>query len=770
MLEFFRRYQKFLFIVVTTVVVISFSFFGTYSLFTGQETKDRVAFVAIDGSKIYSSELNDLIRLISFDETPFQDGVVEKDILSSTVATNLVAPYLNEMQADLVSRHQKETHYTPYAHPQANYLSAEQVWTYFAPDLKKSYDELRAENNPVSQQAFQSRVKLYLAQKRFPSEYLQYFLRYQQKQHGELSEDPDLQHRDMALFGYHSIQDWFGPKFTTLSAKFIINAARIASQKGLTVTREETLRSIMENVHHNFKELIRRNREGMAYDNFNDYFQAELRKLGMDQSRLLKVWEDVLLFRRLMNETAQSVLVSDMPYRDFYRYMNEYVDAEIYKLPAQLETRSDRDLARLEIYLSAVRDPKTKNSLQLPTKIRDLSEIQKVYPELIQKRYRLQYAVCTKEQLAAKSSLKDTWNWELEESNFKKLVEKFPELGAKMASTREARERALDGLASKMRLSVDAYARSLIADEHPEWLQQALQIAPLQETVVLFREQGGKMPFQGVPRRKELMQILDSVPFNAQNPALLGYTQDRRHFYRIIVMERADKAELMTLKEAIGDGTLDKLLDKTLEASYPRQKQQKPSAFIKENGEFKPFQEVKDQLIEGNFQDLFQKLDQKKEELQVELPAYCNWADKNEARSAVRFYDAVDDIRKKCATNPGAVADLIFSKERAQHDPLVEQFKLAEITARAVRGEEAPALDVNVAFKTDVQALSPVNFSLKSGPVFFKVLSKGTLPADEAVFEKIFEVKAMLGQELKGRYTKILVADMQAKQALSLQE
>ena len=179
---------------------------------------------------------------------------------------------------------------------------------------------------------------------------------------------------------------------------------------------------------------------------------------------------------------------------------------------------------------------------------------------------------------------------------------------------------------------------------------------------------------------------------------------------------------------------------------------------------------MKDQLIEGNFADFFQKLDQRREELAKELPAYCDWSDKTEGRVATRFYDAVDEVRKKCMKSPDAIKDLLFSKESSKQDPLLEQFKLVETTSRAVRGEEAPALDVNVAFKTEPQALSQVNFSLKSGPLFFKILSKGELSQDEALFEKVFEVKSMLGNELKGKYTNTLVAEMQAKNALTVQE
>ena len=71
MLEFFRRYQRAFFIVITVVIVISFSFFGTFQTFSGSEQDDSVAFTALDGSKVRRSEVSDMVTFLTTDSHDF---------------------------------------------------------------------------------------------------------------------------------------------------------------------------------------------------------------------------------------------------------------------------------------------------------------------------------------------------------------------------------------------------------------------------------------------------------------------------------------------------------------------------------------------------------------------------------------------------------------------------------------------------------------------------------------------------------------------------
>jgi len=57
------------------------------------------------------------------------------------------------------------------------------------------------------------------------------------------------------LFGYHTAEDWFGPRFVKLVSEFVINSAKIAEQRGYKVSKEETLVDLMRNVETSFQQI-----------------------------------------------------------------------------------------------------------------------------------------------------------------------------------------------------------------------------------------------------------------------------------------------------------------------------------------------------------------------------------------------------------------------------------------------------------------------------------------------------------------------------------
>src|SRR5262245_39241440 len=144
MLEFFRRYQRAFFIVITAVIIISFSFFGTFQTFSNKEQEDKVVFTALDGTKVRRSEVSDMINFLTSDAHEYifsssgtgnalNDGVIANDILAAGLAPIIADPYLTEISQELQPRLEREKRYKPYAHPRAPFLTAEQIWAYYAP-------------------------------------------------------------------------------------------------------------------------------------------------------------------------------------------------------------------------------------------------------------------------------------------------------------------------------------------------------------------------------------------------------------------------------------------------------------------------------------------------------------------------------------------------------------------------------------------------------------------------------------------------------------
>src|SRR5690606_37292383 len=128
MLQFFRKYQKIFFFVVTFFVVVSFCFFGTFgTLSQGEKTVDTPLSLGVAGKAIGKREFQLLCQLLessAFDRsskeaTPnfLNPGIIERDFLSTGLATLLVKPYFSELKPDLDARMGKMRKAKLYAHP-----------------------------------------------------------------------------------------------------------------------------------------------------------------------------------------------------------------------------------------------------------------------------------------------------------------------------------------------------------------------------------------------------------------------------------------------------------------------------------------------------------------------------------------------------------------------------------------------------------------------------------------------------------------------------
>lgn len=782
MLEFFRRYQRGFYIVITVVIVISFSFFGTFQTFAGKEQDDRVAFTALDGSKVRRSDVADMVTFLSSDSRDYllsggagnalNDGVLAADVLESGLAQIIAAPYMPEIGQEQQARLDREKRYKPYAHPKASFLTAEQIWAYYAPDIKSNFDLLRMSQSATSKDAFAARVNLFVAERNFPSPYLRQFLRYQEASHKWLPADPNLSQTDLSLFGYHSTEDWFGHNFVEISAQFIINSAKIAEQKGYKITKEEAMSSLIRNAEEAFRES--RAQGAVTAKNVSDFFQEQLRRMGMDQSRAVKVWTEVLLFRTLFFENADSILVDTASYKDFFHHLNEYVDIDLYQMPEDLRFTKASDLEQFALYLAAVRPgvegAKNQNPLSLPLTFATPQHVKKVYPELVERTFTVRVATANKQALETKIGVKGTWEWQVEDKNWQQLKGKYAELAGKDDATVEMRLKLLDGLEPAKRAQVDTYSRQKIVEQHPEWIATALADAPAQEQVITLREQGGKVPFDGFKNTLELITLLDKAPLNELAPELSQLSQDGVHYVQIVLLDRSSPERILRFSEAKSDGTMDALLNKALESSYSRIRSKEPSLFLKENGEWKPFKEVKDNIAQYYFEDMFRLIDHEIEVYKAKLPHFTDWSDREQATLAVALLPYVQEesliVKDKLAKSE-VWQDAASQQNGLQAGPA--QFSLVKSRQRVVRSGPDFVVNPELAFSLEMESMSPLTSHGYSGPSFFMVVGKGFLPSNELVRTKVQEERDMLGREALLQYGGDVLAMMQKKGAYSLE-
>jgi len=112
--ELLRRYQRYIFGVVTFVIIASFSFFGAYSTFDREVGKeDSVVGHTLRGDPIYASEEQALVRFLAKDredlsgqEAPLNfcnDGVIRYDFLRTQLADLIVDQSFASFQGDSMS-------------------------------------------------------------------------------------------------------------------------------------------------------------------------------------------------------------------------------------------------------------------------------------------------------------------------------------------------------------------------------------------------------------------------------------------------------------------------------------------------------------------------------------------------------------------------------------------------------------------------------------------------------------------------------------------
>jgi GcvH upstream region-like protein len=782
MLAFFRKYQRYFFLMITIVIVISFSFFGTYSTLMNTSGYDQTAFTAIDGTKISKSELDQLILFISTDAEDkmlfgglwgynfLNDGVIKKDFFQTGLAEILASAYAADLAPDLKTRQEKEKRYVLYTHPQAKFVGVETAWNYLAPEIKTYYDALKSNSNATSSEALKDRINLFIAEKKLPAPLLKQVLLYQQQQYGWLSPDPNIERMDFSLFDYHTLEDWFGSRFIKLIAEFILNASILAEEKGYRISKEEAYTDLLYHSELSYKQMLANPHLGVA--NSAEFFNEQLRRMQLDQSQAADIWKKVMLFRRWFNDVGNSVFVDTLMFEKFDEYASEKAYGDLYRLPPEFRFGSFKDLQQFETYLNAIskQGETTKNLLTLPSKFYTVQEVAKNTPELVQKSYLLEVAKVDQSALQAKVGVKETWNWEVEDAHWQILQKQFADLGTKMANSREERFNILDSLDDKSRAKIDAFARKSIIDSHPEWLDTAFdEIEGHQMTVKLLLK-GEKYPFQGLKDPQAFMKILDKAKLGEQDPALAKYTFDGSVYYRILVKDRSPGLEILTFAEARQENILDPLVNKKLEAFYPQIREKYPSDFQKEDKTWKPFQEVKLKLADLYFANILKAIRNEYAKESHKSPDLID-----DITASLRFYPYLKTFLEAAKKDPKEIPSYLQSSKISEESEklmpragLEEQWKLLMTSYDIERGSDLADINLNEVFKMPAESWSDVQTPIHGDLSVFFLKSKLKEKNLESLNQRISIARSLLSDEAKQVLMEHVLQKIKEKKAISL--
>ena len=796
MLDFFRQYQRYFFLVITVVIIISFSFFGTYSTLGSNQWREQIAFKAVNGKEIPRLDVDEMAAFIGTDNEDkilfggawgpnfLNDGVIRKDFLETGLAEELVVAYREDLQEELDKRLMKEKKYTLYAHPQAPFVGVKSVWNYFVPHMYTYFDALQGSNSGADLDAFNNRVKLYLAEKQIPAPMLRQVLYYQQQQFSWLKPDQRLDRTDLSLFGYHSLEDWFSPQFTRLVSEFIINAAILAQEQGYVVSKDEVLMDLVKNTQVSYQQNLKNPNLGVTSP--EEYFSEQLRRLNMDQARAIKIWEQVLLFRRFFHDAGANALVDGMMSQTMDRFGNDSVTVDLYQLPSSLHLANFDDLQKFESYLYAVVKQDKSNPLAVPSELLSVTEVEKRYPELVQRSYVLDVAQVNQKTLETKIGLRDMWNWEMDERNWAVLTKQFPILGIQPGQTREERFEALEGLEQVTRASVDAFARNAIIKEHPEWVLHSLDAEKPKRMLVNIRNEGGEIPFSGLDdlqKRKEFIQLLDNATLGQAVPSdspLNHYTADDKGYYRISVIERSGNPEIVSFAEARADGTLDAVRDRILEKHYLIVRQKDPAVYQNEKKEWKSFRDVRNFVADDFFKRVMTDLESVQKKTLNENEAQVMSKDQI---ASLRLYTHLDGVKAKLTrgvTDSNQLTiDALDSKEKKNEDDrgttlaarpaAVDQWKVEKKAVILNRQQPNASLDIEKVFVLPVNEWSSIHVMPSGDLSFFQIKEKGLVSDQKALIaQQTRDLQAVLSDEAQRHLMQQVVKTLKDKNALSL--
>lgn len=595
MLGFFRRFQKYVFAIVTVLLVLSFLFFGgTGSLFEKDEVVDRQVGVLVDGTKLTERRLEGMIRILEngLEEgtrTPnlLSDSFVHREIILSGLGKILAEHVMEELQEELEQRLDRVHNYVPYQHPYVPHISAKHIWTQFSPSILSAIEKIQSTPKGFTKEHLAHFFDCYVAQAAFPPPMLHQMLHMRQQQTENIRPDPGLGGANVALFGFQTIEDWFGRKFVEELATFLFNAARIAQKEGYGVSMEEARASLFANVSQGMRAFTNGNVPEM--EEVEQVYAMQIRQAGLSEEEAVEIWAQVLSFDRMLKEVGESVFLDTLALDQFKQFAKEGASVIQYRLPVCLQLDSFRQMLKFQRYKEIVSET---DLLGLPEPLKDPQEVMDLHPDLVYKRFDVEMARLEKSALVSRVSLKQTWNWEQEADHFALLQETFSFLQDKEAKTIEERMERLDSLSPQLRLAVDQFARGALVDAHPEWMEEMLAQQEMDTVTLKVRLHEENNPLSGA----HFLALVE-----AEDPQLNCYTQDGHTFFSIKVLEKHTGWELLSFEEA--DHLMEEKLDQMLELAYESDPLDRPFEEVKDEVGAKVYADLLG-AIEGDYENL----------------------------------------------------------------------------------------------------------------------------------------------------------------------
>jgi len=778
MMKFIRKHQKLFFFVITVVVIVTFSFWGSYSSGSNaSKNADKIVSRSIGGSNISQSDITMMSWFLSSDWDSFliapqrsanllNDGVIFNDIMKTGIASLIAEKYFAKIKPHLEKNFEKISRFTPYRHPQVDFISAKTVWKEFHPEIYQIFSEIKNQEE-VSATFLSLMLKLYQEQLKFPPFMLKRAMLFQQSKFPWVQPDNRLYQEDVSLFGFQTINEWFGDDFLDLISQFILNVAALAEKKEYVVSYEEAKRDLIRNIR---KGLQKQDlSEKFNKNHFGSSFEQQLNLLRLSEATAVKVWQKIMLFRKYFQDISNSIQIDPLAFDEFYSYAHEKKEINYYQLPKYLRLNDFEDLLRFQMYLKAT-GPSLSSTPDFLLELTDIyfpvEEVEKKYPTLVEQRYKIKMKKTSTLDIGLRIGEKDLWAWQLEQENWKKLKEQFFKLTSEANESREKRFKELDKLDPQSRGQIDIFSRKCMVLENKQWIDTQLLEEKEEEKILSFKNEGNEVDLADIGKSKDLQGLLDKIALDPENKdiqdRLAHYTEDENIYYHFTLIERSENKNIVPFHRSVSEGIIDPILMSFLREEHQKMKSTHPEICYDENKEEISFYEIKNHIGKVAFNKVFAALEKICAKDQI-FPK----GDIFEFYVSYRFYHQMKKVKSQIMSDPENTVWIKKIEDKTIQNPLccniADQWKMEMETKDVSRDFQDKKLRERV-FDENVKTWSDILGIQEKSPFFFFIKKKCR---DKTVFEpQVENCRLLLKNEAICTLADKLMDEMQKAKAI----
>lgn len=439
----------------------------------------------------------------------------------------------------------KERSYEGYRRFDAPFISSEEVWKSSAPQLREAFHIFQQLTDPVSPEGFAARVRLFLEEKKFPHYVLRQMLEYRRQMFNLPVDNSLVQGRDLRLFGYKNVKDWFGDKYISSVTEAMLCFINEQKKKVGMPSLKEARQDFYDKAQHAFARLSKHAEFNLTFEQLVASFYAFM---GVEESDFLSMYREILLYKKALLSLEGAVSFDYYPLQKFFSMGKDSVSVELFHLPDSLVFKDKEDLEAFETYLHLTAFP-SAHVLDVPTKAFPIERVRRKAECLVGKRFAVSYQSVKLSDLEKYVPMSQVYQWYQNPENFEEIVLEFPELETSSSL------RDILNLRPAIVEKAHSYVRKAILRADPERIQSELAKKERQEEE-LFLSIGKDHVLPGIQNGVRLANVL------MQQDSVDSYTQDNEHFYSISVISRADKDEVLPYKEVLRKGLKKVLLEK----------------------------------------------------------------------------------------------------------------------------------------------------------------------------------------------------------------